>query len=200
MSTIDTSMRAGGMRPLDAEGMRKRFQAIDTAAANYLGIDRETLRTRLQGGERLADIATAEGKSVDGLESALVSALNATGSTDGVDVSALVGRIVNRTLPPPPGGRQQGDEDALDALEKAASSYLGLDVSAIREALAGGSSLEELASAVGKDVNGLKDTLLDALTDGQACSAETTSLLQALVDRMLDGTADLAGGRLSTVA
>lgn len=43
-------------------------------AAAYLGLSQEELRTRLEAGRSLADIARAEGKSVDGLEAALVAA------------------------------------------------------------------------------------------------------------------------------
>ena len=44
-----------------------------SAAADYLGLTEDELRSRLAGGKSLADIATAEGKSVDGLEKALVA-------------------------------------------------------------------------------------------------------------------------------
>jgi hypothetical protein len=44
------------------------------AAATYLGVTAATLRTDLQGGQTLAAVATAQGKSVDGLVTALVAA------------------------------------------------------------------------------------------------------------------------------
>lgn len=43
------------------------------AAAAYLGLDQEELQTRLEDGDTLAEIARAEGKSVDGLVAALVA-------------------------------------------------------------------------------------------------------------------------------
>jgi hypothetical protein len=43
-------------------------------AANYLGVSHPALRTSLAGGKTLAQIAKAQGKSVDGLVSALVKA------------------------------------------------------------------------------------------------------------------------------
>lgn len=46
------------------------FHGLD-AAAEYLGLTEAELRTRLNDGKTLADIAKAEGKSVDGLEEAL---------------------------------------------------------------------------------------------------------------------------------
>jgi hypothetical protein len=45
-----------------------------TAAATYLGVTVSVLQTDLQGGQTLAQVATAQGKTVDGLVSALVAA------------------------------------------------------------------------------------------------------------------------------
>lgn len=45
-----------------------------SAAADYLGLDAEELRERLLDGRSLAEIARAEGRSVEGLEEALVAA------------------------------------------------------------------------------------------------------------------------------
>lgn len=44
-------------------------------AAEYLGLSRGELREQLQAGTSLADVATAQGKSVAGLEDAMVSAM-----------------------------------------------------------------------------------------------------------------------------
>jgi polyhydroxyalkanoate synthesis regulator phasin len=44
------------------------------AAASYLGFTEDQLRTQLQSGKTLADVAKAQGKSVDGLIDALVAA------------------------------------------------------------------------------------------------------------------------------
>jgi hypothetical protein len=43
-----------------------------SAAANYLDLSVEQLRAKLRGGKSLADVAKAEGKSVDGLEQAIL--------------------------------------------------------------------------------------------------------------------------------
>ena len=43
------------------------------AAASYLGVTESDLRTQLESGKTLADVATAHGKSVDGLVDALVA-------------------------------------------------------------------------------------------------------------------------------
>jgi hypothetical protein len=44
------------------------------AAATYLGVTTAVLQTDLQGGQTLAQVATAQGKTADGLVSALVTA------------------------------------------------------------------------------------------------------------------------------
>jgi hypothetical protein len=43
-------------------------------AASYLGVSQSSLRSSLEGGKTLAQVATSEGKSVDGLVAALVKA------------------------------------------------------------------------------------------------------------------------------
>ena len=45
------------------------------AAAGYLGLSQTDLRAQLQGGQSLADIAAAQGKSVSGLEDAMLAAM-----------------------------------------------------------------------------------------------------------------------------
>lgn len=45
-----------------------------SAAADYLGLGSEQLQERLRAGRSLADVARAEGKSVDGLEQAIIAA------------------------------------------------------------------------------------------------------------------------------
>jgi hypothetical protein len=52
---------------------RGHFGDLD-AAASYLGVTEEALRTELAEGRTLAEVAEAEGKSVDGLVDALVAA------------------------------------------------------------------------------------------------------------------------------
>ncbi len=48
------------------------------AAASYLGLSPTDLRTQMQSGESLADIAKAQGKSVAGLKDAMVTAMKRT--------------------------------------------------------------------------------------------------------------------------
>ena len=58
------------------------------AAADYLGLTPAALRTRLENGDTMAEIAKAEGKSVDGLVDALVAAAKAD-----LDAAVKAGRL-----------------------------------------------------------------------------------------------------------
>jgi hypothetical protein len=60
-----------GMPPLPLFGERL------SAAADYLGLTESQLRERLNDGQTLAEIAEAQGKSVDGLKQAIVDAAKA---------------------------------------------------------------------------------------------------------------------------
>lgn len=63
------------------------FGKLD-AAARYLELSREELREELAGGKTLAEIATAEGKSVDGLVDALVASAEKK-----IDAAVTAGRL-----------------------------------------------------------------------------------------------------------
>jgi hypothetical protein len=89
------------------------FGGLDAAAA-YLGLTEEELREQLESGKTLAEIATAEGKTADGLEQALLDAAKADlaqAVEDGriteaqqqeilADLPERIDDLVNGTLPP----------------------------------------------------------------------------------------------------
>ncbi len=94
------------------------FGGLD-AAASYLGLTEAELRERLESGKTLAEVATAEGKSVDGLKQAMLDA-----AKDELDAAVADGKLtqeqakellanleeriddlVNGTLPGPGGHR-----------------------------------------------------------------------------------------------
>lgn len=91
------------------------FHAGLDAAATYLGLTEDELRTSLQAGKSLADVAEANGKSVDGLVAAMVTAAKADlaqAVTDGrltqsqadqiaSDLQAHIADLVNGTVGPP---------------------------------------------------------------------------------------------------
>jgi hypothetical protein len=104
---IDEAVRAGRLTEKQAEAMKSRIEAgqfpllglghrgfghrgfrdLDAAAA-FLGVGEVALRERLREGETLAEVAKAEGKSVDGLVTAIVAA-----TTKRLDTAVAAGRV-----------------------------------------------------------------------------------------------------------
>ncbi len=63
----------GGMH--DRHGMSCGQQPGLAAAADYLGLSQTELRSQLQAGKSLADVAQAQGKPVSGLKNAILAAI-----------------------------------------------------------------------------------------------------------------------------
>ena len=67
----------GGASSLQAylEHVRRRFVAVHTAAARYLGLGEADLRERLAAGDSLGDLADFQGRTVIGLRQAILASL-----------------------------------------------------------------------------------------------------------------------------
>lgn len=146
-----------------------------SVAATYLGLTTDALRTQLAAGKSLADVATAQGKSVSGLEDALLANLK----TD-LDADVTAGRItsdreteilanaktqiaaqVARTGGAGgPGFGRPGLHGPGDGLQHAAAQYLGLTDAQLETQLQAGKSLADVATAQGKTAAGLKAALV----------------------------------------
>jgi hypothetical protein len=91
-------------------GMWHGHNAVGKAIAGYLGLSQDQLRTQVESGKSLADVAGAQGKSVGGLEAAIVKAVtsqvnssNLSADQKSMIISAVkshVGEIVNATCSP----------------------------------------------------------------------------------------------------
>ncbi len=185
------------------------------AISSYLGLTADELRTDLQSGKTLAQLATAQGKTVSGLEDAIVAAAKtnldaavaagtltaAQEATKLADLQSHVADIVSSTGPPAGGHGGPGGGPAT----KAIADYLGLTSDQIRTQLQSGKTLAQVATAQGKTVSGLEaaivadaKTHLDAaVTAGKLTAAQETSMLsdlQSHVADMVNSTGPPAGG------
>jgi hypothetical protein len=143
------------------------------AAAAYLGVTPVALRTELRSGKSLAQVATAKGKSVDGLKTALVAAIKtkvdaakATGKLDAARADRLLQRapqLVERLVNAKPRARAMRAKGARGGLLKTAATYLGVTNAQLVTDLRAGKSLAQVATAKSKSVDGLKQALLAAL-------------------------------------
>jgi hypothetical protein len=105
---VDAAVAAGRMTKAEGDALKARIQSNDfplfggphrgfghfgfigrlEAAAGYIGITEAQLRTELESGKSLAQVAQAHGKTVDGLIAALVAA-----AKEKLDKAVLAGRL-----------------------------------------------------------------------------------------------------------
>jgi hypothetical protein len=167
------------------------------AAAQYLQIDGAELRKDVRSGQTLAQIAQAKGKSVPGLEGAMVAAVKtkldaavtAGKITAGREqvvlarVQKAVHRLVSAKLSPRPAAKAR--------LLSLAAKYLGVKPKALAAELKG-KSLAQVAAAHGKTAAGLKAALLQpfkarldkAVASGRLSSTDATAKLARISARL----------------
>jgi hypothetical protein len=166
------------------------------AAAAYLGVTPVALRTELRSGKSLAQIATAKGKSVDGLETALVAAIKtkvaaakAAGKLDAARADRLLQRapqLVERLVNAKPRARATRARAARGGLLKAAATYLGVTNAQLVTDLRAGKSLAQVATAKSKSVDGLEQALLAALKQKVDAAVAAGKLDAARAQKLLE--------------
>lgn len=143
------------------------------AAADYVGLELRALKAELRQGRSLAQVATARGKSVDGLEQALLTAfrakVQAAQSAGKIDATraqrmlerapARIERLVNATRP---AKARPAKVRLAKGLLAVAADYLGLTRQQLAAELKQGRSLAQVATARGKSVDGLETALFNA--------------------------------------
>jgi hypothetical protein len=165
--------------------------AMVSAASTYLGLSPDQIGQELKSGKTLADVANAQGKSVAGLEQAVIGAaktaldksvaagsitateeqqvldqLNAqlddfVNGSGGLSISLGSGGMAIHVAGPGPG---PGDGPALKGPYMTAAGYLGLSAEQLIQELQAGKSLADVAAEQGKSVDGLKEALIQAMT------------------------------------
>jgi len=171
------------------------------AASDYLGVPVDTLRSDLQAGTSLADVANATtGKSASGLVEALVA--DATSKLDAAvkagkltqaqadaitpklrqGITALVNGKLPTAQPTAPGvvgPRGIGPW----GLFQTAASYLGVPASTLWSDLRSGKSLADVANATpGRSASGLVDALVSHETAALDAAVKAGKLTQAQED------------------
>lgn len=126
-------------------------------AATYIGITEAELRTELQTGKTLAEVAVAHGKTRDGLIAAL-SAEATKQITTAVDQPGTM--FTDRGARVGPGGAR-GVMNGIAA----AAAYIGTSEADLRTKLQAGQTLAQIATAAGKTRDGL---IAAMIADGNA--------------------------------
>jgi hypothetical protein len=190
---------AAGLGVGVASGAKRQHapRVLLAAAAQYLQLDRAVLANDLRSGQSLAQIANARGKSVSGLEAALVGAVRVkldaavkagrmTSASEArvlARVQRVVGRLVNAKLAARPAVKAR--------LLGAAAAYIGIKPKALLAEVKG-KSLAQVATAHGKTAAGLKAALLapfkarleKAVTAGRLSSADAQARIGRISARL----------------
>src|SRR4051794_20165957 len=170
------------------------------AAAKYLGLDESALRTKLENGQSLADVAKAQSKDLDGLKSAILDA--AKGDLDKAvadktltqsqaddilnELKSHIDDVVNANMRlHRDGGPKIGFGFGFGADSAAAAKYLGLSESALRTKLRNGQSLADVAKAQSKDVQGLEDAIVASQKARLDQAVSDKKVTQSQADEML---------------
>ena len=140
---IDAAVKAGRLTKAEGEELKQRIESDDfpllgppafgrafpgphpffhglDAAASYLGLTEAQLRSRLNSGKTLAEIAKAEDKSVDGLKVALVK-----DARDKLDAAVKAGRLTKAE-------QQRVLEDLENRIDELVNAQLRLHVAGER--------------------------------------------------------------------
>jgi hypothetical protein len=192
---------AGGFGVGAATGAKRHHGTglLLKAAAQYLQLDRSAVVKDIRSGQTLAQIATARGKSVDGLEAAMVAAVKAkldaavaAGKLSTTDEQARLGRVqklvdrfVHAQL------RARAGRAGKARLLGLAAKYIGVTPRALAAELEG-KSLAQVATAHGKTASGLKAALLKpfqarlakAVAAGRIGSADAQAKLAKISARL----------------
>jgi len=151
-----------------------------SAAATYIGITTDQLRTELGTDKSLADVAVAHGKTRDGLIQALVAA-SQTSITTLVDQKGIGAQ------------RGPGDRGVIGDQFSVAATYLGTTTADLRTKMQAGQTLAQIAAATsGKSRDGLvaalttdaKAKIAAAQTAGTITAAQATELTNDLATRV----------------
>jgi hypothetical protein len=173
------------------------------AAAKYLELSESDLRTKLENGQSLADVAKAQSKDLDGLKTAILDAAKTDLDKAVADkeltqsqaddiysgLKSHIDDIVNADVKlrhfDGRGGPGPGFGFGFGADSAAAAKYLGLDESALRAKLRGGQSLADVAKAQNKDVQGLEDAIVASQKTRLDDAVSAKKLTQSQADDIL---------------
>ncbi len=151
-----------------------------SAAATYIGITTDQLRTELGTDKSLADVAIAHGKTRDGLIQALVTA-SQTSITTLVDQKGVGAQ------------RGPGERGIIGDQLSVAATYLGTTTDDLRTKMQAGQTLAQIATATsGRSRDGLvaalttdaKAKIAVAQTAGTITADQATELTNELADKI----------------
>jgi uncharacterized protein YidB (DUF937 family) len=139
------------------------------AVASAIGISEDDLRTELEAGKTIAEVAQAHGVDVDTVIDAMVTEVTA-------DAREHITALVNGQLPAM--GDHHGPRGVIRAELSKVAETIGVTTDELKTALQGGQSIADVAEANGVDVQKVIDTLVADATariDAKVASGDLTA-------------------------
>ncbi len=154
-----------------------RVVVVVQAVTSYLGLTAQQLRADLKSGQTLAQIATAQHKTVSGLEQSISTAVKArldkavtAAKLTSTQEQTLLNRLQSRldtlvNTPHPLRSALGARAKALRArgIVAAVAGYLGVTAQQLKTELTGGKTLAQVATEHGKTVAGLEQAITSAV-------------------------------------
>jgi polyhydroxyalkanoate synthesis regulator phasin len=176
---------------------------VVATAATALGMSQADLKTALQGGKTIAQVAKDKGVDVQKVIDALVAQGKARLQQAEADLPARMTDLVNGTLGVRAGG-DHGGRRSMGADLGAAATALGMSEADLQTALRGGKTMAEVAKDKGVDVQKVIDAVVaaqsaqldQAVTDGKLTPAQATARkadLKARVTALVNGERPAGG-------
>ena len=188
------------------QSQHKRSHPAMDAAAKLLGMSSSDLRSALQSGKSLTDIASSKGISQDALTSAMAAAIQqANPNVSSERAPEVAPALATRTPPaggPPPDGAQATDatqggtgttathghhhhHHAGGAAMDAAATTLGMSTTDLMSSLQSGQSLASIAKSKGVSQDDLVKAMATALqgTDSQMSADQATQIATQMATR-----------------
>jgi hypothetical protein len=184
--TVVASAATAGAGAHEGDGRPDPGAGLD-AAASAIGISAEDLRSALDGGKTIAQVAADHGVEVQKVIDAMVAEAQARLDAARAALPERIAAVVNGTAPRPgpgrPGGGPEGPRRAGGPGLGAAATALGMTDAELRAALRDGSSLAAVATSRSID----PQKVIDAIV-----AAESSRIDQAVADGKLDASAGAA--------
>lgn len=188
--TATTTAPDGSIAPDPGPGhphRGERMEAKLSVAAGALGISEDGLRTALESGKTIAQVALDQGVDVNTVIDALVADAQTNlrdRVTAAVNGERLMGRPEGRGGPGGPGGRGGRGGRAFGPDPQVVADALGMPGADVRAALQSGQSLAEIATAHGVDVQDVIDAMVASATAKIDAKVASGDLDAARADEM----------------
>ena len=207
LSPVQFNAQIGAVDLSSIQSQRQRSHPAMDAAAKLLGMSASDLRSALQSGKSLSDIASSKGIGQDTLTAAIAAAIEqANPSVSSDQATKVATAIATRTPPaggPPPDAAQGADatqgaagttaaqghhhhhHHAGAAAMDAAAKALGMSASDLLSSLQSGQSLASIAKSKGVSQDDLVKAMAAALqgTDSRLSADQATQLATQMATR-----------------